>query len=264
LAFSDHWSIFLPAQKGEEEAWYAIFYVEDAFWVRFIFGVGVLAHLCWIVGLFTRLAGFACLVLWVSLFGRNPLLYAYPDHFLMGFLVLYVMMPCGRGFSLDDRWRGKGGTVPVWCRRLIQFQLAVVYGVTGLKKSGKTWHEDGTAIYYTLMNPYNRHFALATLWAKLQPWVLRPATFAALYWELAFPLFVISNWIREARSSAKWPRDLRWLFLGFGVLMHGSIQLLLYTVAFSPLAIATYFAFLQPQEARKLVQRVRSLRRARA
>jgi hypothetical protein len=264
LAFSDHWSLFLPAQKGQEEAWHAGFYVADPFWVRAVFAGGVVAHLMWTVGLFTRLAGVACLALWVSMIGRNPMLYAYPDHFLMAILVLMVLMPCGRGFSLDASWRGKGGTVPVWCRRLLHFQIAIMYLVTGLAKHGKTWHEDGTALYYSLMNPYNRHFALSSLWAHLQPWVLRPSTYLTLYWEICFPLFVVANWLREARSEARWPRDWRWLFLGLGVMVHGGVWPLLYTVAFSPLVLASYFAFLQPSEARKLIQRVFPARASKA
>ncbi|WP_146661683.1 HTTM domain-containing protein [Enhygromyxa salina] len=72
--------------------------------------------------------------------------------------VLLALMPAGRGFSLDARWFGWGGTVPVWCRRILQLQLGIMYTVTGLAKTGDTWHVDGTAIYYTLNNPYNRHF----------------------------------------------------------------------------------------------------------
>ena len=261
LAFSDRWSIFLPPQKGQEDAWHAFIYVADPTWVRLIFGAGVVAHLLWVVGLFTRTAGFVCLGLWVSLMGRNPMLYAYPDQFAMAMLVLFALTPAGRGFSLDARWRRRRGkellTAPVWCRRLVQFQLAIVYLSTGLAKHGKTWHEDGTALYYTLVNPYNRHFDLGGAWASLQPWVLRPATWLTLYWELAFCIFVFANWIREARSPAKWPRDWRWLFLGLGVMVHGGVQLLLYTVAFSPMVLATYLVFLQPDEARRLVAWVR-------
>jgi hypothetical protein len=165
-------------------------------------------------------------------------------------------MPTGRGFSLDAHWRGRGGTVPVWCRRLLQFQLALVYLSTGLLKTGKTWHEDGTATYFALVNPYNRHFAISGVWASLQPWVLRPATYITLYWEIAFPLFLVSNWISEVRGRHKWPRDLRWLFLGLGLVVHGGIQVFLYTVAFSALALSTYFSFLRPEEARALIDRV--------
>lgn len=253
LAFSDRWSLFLPPQKGEEESWYAFLYVADPTWVRVIFGAGVVAHLCWVVGLFSRIAGFACLALWVSLMGRNPMLYAYPDQFAIAFCVLFALMPTGRGFSLDAKWRGKGGTVPVWCRRLLHFQLALVYVATGLAKHGKTWHEEGTAIYYTVVNPYNRHFAMTGVWATLQPWVLRPATWVTVYWELSFGLFVFANWIREARGAGKWPRDLRFIFLGIGVLVHGGVQVLLYTIAFSPAVLAIYFSFLQPDEARRLI-----------
>src|SRR5690606_22575157 len=126
------------------------FYVTDPTAVRLIFAVGVVAHLLWLVGLFTVPAAIVSWLCWVSMYGRNPLLYSLPDQLQMALCTLLMLMPSGRALSLDERWRGRGGTVGVWCRRVIQLQMAVVYVGTGLLKSGKTWHEEGTALYYAL------------------------------------------------------------------------------------------------------------------
>jgi hypothetical protein len=130
---------------------------EEPWQVRTIFGLGVVAHLLWLVGLYTRPAALVSFVVWASMVGRNPLLYAMPDQMHTCMLLWLALTPSGRGLSLDARWRGKGGPVPVWCRRILQLQIAVVYTTTGLLKTASTWKGDGTAIYYSLVNPYNRH-----------------------------------------------------------------------------------------------------------
>ncbi|HVH99897.1 MAG TPA: HTTM domain-containing protein [Enhygromyxa sp.] len=252
LAFPSRWSLF--------------FLVQDPLAVRMIWALGVLALGMWTVGLFTRISSVIGMLLWISMYGRNPLLYAYPDQLalLLGFLL--ALTPAGRGFSLDARWRGRGGTVPIWCRRIIQLQLAIVYTVTGLEKTGDTWRVDGTAIWYTLNNPYNRHFDAAPLLAALQPWVLKPLTFAVLIWEVSFGGFVAYHWLRDmiGRRLPFWPRrlpDLRWLFLSFGAAMHLGIQLGVYVVFFSPLIVGAYLSFFDADELRGAAARLRRIGR---
>jgi hypothetical protein len=215
--------------------------------VRAIFAVGVVAHVMWLVGLYTRVAATVAFAVWASMMGRNPLLYSMPDQMHACMMFLLALMPTGRGLSLDARWRGKGGPVPLWCRRVLQFQVAVVYGTTGMLKTGTTWRE-GTALYYSLVNPYNIHFDAARVLAPLQPFLLRPLSWAVLVWEVAFPLFVLVLWLREATGRRFFP-DLRKAMLGFGVLMHLGIQIMLYVAWFGPLAIMSYSAFLRPAEA---------------
>jgi hypothetical protein len=252
LAFPSRWSLF--------------FTIRDPSAVRAIWALGVVALGMWMVGLLTRISSILGMLLWISMYGRNPLLYAYPDQLALMFGALLTLMPAGRGFSLDARWLGWGGTVPVWCRRILQLQLAILYTSTGLAKTGATWQVDGTAIYYTLTNPYNRHFDAGSLLASLQPWVLRPLTFAVLVWEVSFGGFVVAHWLRElaggrlpalgrrrreGRAGPPIP-DLRWLFLGFGVAMHVGIQIGVYVVLFSPLIIGSYVCFLSSDELRAL------------
>lgn len=246
LAFPSRWSLF--------------FEIRDPLAVQAVWAVGLVALAMWTVGLFTRVSSIVGLLLWVSMYGRNPLLYAYPDQLALMFGVLLALMPAGRGFSLDARWFGWGGGVPVWCRRILQLQLAIVYTSTGLAKTGDTWQVDGTAIWYTLTNPYNRHFDAGPFYAALQPWLFKPMTFLVLIWEVSFGGFLIYDWGREVmgrRLSAFGRRwvipDLRWLFLGFGVAMHVGIQIGVYVVFFSPLIISSYVCFLSSEDLRGML-----------
>jgi hypothetical protein len=245
------------ARKAFHSRWSLFFYVTDPWAVRAIFALGVVAHLLWLVGLFTPVAAVVAWLVWASMMGRHPLLYSLADQLLMVLVTLVALMPTGRGLSLDAQWRNKGGTVPVWCRRMMQLQLAVVYVGTGALKTGDTWRVDGTALYYTLSNPYNRHFDVQQALGFLQPWVLRPMTWLVLCWEVGFGGFVAVHWIRELLGRPRRLPDLRKPFLGFGIAMHVGIQAMLYVAWFSPLAIAAYTAFLSPAEASRLVARLR-------
>jgi hypothetical protein len=177
-----------------------------------------------------------------------------------------MLMPSGRGLSLDARRHGERA-VPVWCRRVLQVQLATLYTATGLLKHGKTWHQDGTALYYSMANPYNRHFEVPELLASVQPWLLRPMTTVVVWWELLFAGFVAWQALRElARRPApqgvpRWLPDLRWPWLGFGVAMHLGIQAMMYVAWFSPMVLSGYLAFLRPDEARRLLARATRRRR---
>lgn len=254
--FSDASRVFGPyAREAFPSRWSIFFHVTDPWAVRGVFAIGVLAHLLWLVGLFTRPAAIVAFGLWASMVGRNPNLYSMPDQCHTALALWLALLPSGRGLSLDARWRGKGGPVPVWCRRLLQLQVAVIYTGTGLLKTGATWRSEGTALYFALVNPYNRHFAVSGALALLQPWVLRPLTWVVLTWEVGFGGFTLVHWIREATGIRRIP-DLRRAFLGFGVLMHLGIQVMLYVAWFTPLMIASYAAFVRPEEARRWVDRL--------
>ena len=245
------------ARQAFPTRWSLFFHVRSPGGVMALFWVAVVFHVAWAAGAATPLSAAVSILCWVSMFGRNPMLFAYPDQFMLMMALLLALSPSGRAVSVDAwlRRRFAGAedrTVPVWCRRLLQLQVAVLYTGTGLLKSGPTWIKDGSAIYFTLVNPYNRHFDVGAQLAAIQPWILRPATYLVLVWEVGFLGFVVVHWIRESSGSKRIP-DLRWLFLGFGVLMHLGIQAMLYVVQFSALMLASYVVFLGPQEAERVL-----------
>ncbi|MCX4242425.1 HTTM domain-containing protein [Paraliomyxa miuraensis] len=251
--FSSHATIGgAAAREAFHSRWSLFFTIGEPWAVRTVFGIGVLAHVMWMVGLYTRVVSVIAWVVWISMVGRQPLLYALPDQLHTALATILMVVPAGRGLSLDARWRGKGGRVPVWCRRVLQLQIAVVYVSTGALKTGETWREQGTALYYTLANPYNRHFVMDRALALVQPWVLRPMTWAVLVYEVGFGGFVLLHWLRELLGRPRRFPDLRKPFLGFGVLMHLGIQALLYVAWFTPMMLAAYTVFLSPDEVKTI------------
>lgn len=249
------------AREAFHSRWSIFFTFDEPWMVRTIFAIGVLAHVAWLVGLYTPVAAAVSWIVWVSMVGRQPLLYALPDQLHTVLLTLLAVMPAGRGLSLDARRRGER-PVPVWCRRMLELQLAVMYVATGLLKTGDPWRGDGTALYYASINPYNRHFDVGGTLAILQPWVLRPLTWLVLAWEIGFGGFVLVHWIREILGRPRRLPDLRKPFVGFGIAMHLGIQVAMYVAWFTPLVLAAYASFLHPEEARALVKRLRRRRAA--
>jgi hypothetical protein len=246
------------ARAAFHSRWSLLFFVGDPTAVRVFFAIGVIAHLLWLLGLFTRPASVVAWLVWWSLIGRNANLYSYPDQLLMAFVTWMMIFPAGRGLSLDARLRGKGGPVPVWCRRIIQLQLAVLYFKSVTLKTGKTW-QDGTAIYYALVSPYNRHFDVGRTLAEMQDWALAPSVNLTKAFQYGFAPFVAWHWLREVVAPRRRLPDLRipLLLVGFG--FHAIIQLFLYVVWFSALCVCAYAAFLTPSEARRLIAWLRRL-----
>lgn len=267
--FSDASPLFGAwARTAFPSRWSLFFHLSSPEWVRTVFVIGALAHVGWVLGAWTRICSVVSVVLWVSMMGRNPLLYGFPDQLGLVLAVLLAFMPTGRAWSVDA-WRRRRAAhagsaeipvlVPVWCRHLLQLQLVVVYGATGLLKTGDTWRESGTAIYYTMVNPLNRHFDFAEGLSAIQPWVLRPLTFSVLVWEVGFAGFVALLWARTVYGPRRWLPDLRLGFLGFGVCMHVGIQLTVYVVFFSALMLCAYACFVTPDEARSMLKRLRAM-----
>lgn len=265
-AVADYFSSASPlhgeyAREAFPSRFSLLFWIESPTAVRLFFAVVLAAHVLWLLGRWTVPASIIAWLGWVSLTGRHPLLYSLPDQLQMAMCTLLVVMPSGRGLSFDAKKHGSK-PVPVWCRRVLQVQVATLYTATGLLKHGKTWHEDGTALYYSMVNPYNRHFDVPELLAALQPWVLRPMTWVVVWWEVLFAAFVAWQVLRELAKRPRWLPDLRIPWLGFGVAMHLGIQAMMYVAWFSPMVLASYLAFLRPDETRRLLARLRRRRSA--
>ncbi|MGB1277270.1 MAG: hypothetical protein ACPG77_16115, partial [Nannocystaceae bacterium] len=93
-------------------------------------------------------------------------------------------------------------------------QLAVIYGTTGLVKTGIAWR-DGTALYYaSSLAHFYRFPEQVTLASYLQGLHILPAlTWLTRVWEVGFPLALLGVLLRayeRARADHTWPSLPRW------------------------------------------------------
>jgi len=204
----------------------------------------IVSFACMTVGRFTSTAVAVCFVGSVLQSHWNSLPLTSGHTVLVAVLFALVWADCGGRPSLDARRRKPGGQgrQPVWPLRLIQVQLAVLYASSGLfKLLGSGWR-DGSAIHFTTsQNVYGRILDVYTFPTSLD-WMLTLLTYGTLFWEISFPLMMLNRVTRKAA-----------LLMGIGV--HLGIWSLMEVGPFSPMMLASYVAFLDPQWAARFMVR---------
>jgi len=158
---------------------------------------------------------------------------------LLVVLAFHLMLsPSGAAYSLDARRAARRrGTeaeplILPWSLRLIQLQVTLLYFMSAVHKAGgKSWLE-GSALYYILSNGEVRRF---TFGLTAYPLLLNALAHGAVVTEfgLAFGL-----WSRAARP---------WAILA-GVALHVGIMATINIPVFGELMIASYLAFLAPDQ----------------
>src|SRR5215211_6204755 len=119
-----------------------------------LFGVAALAALALLVGYRTRLMSIVVWVLLISIQARNPMILNTGDTLLRLLLLWGILLPLGAHWSVD---RALKAAPPRLSMRFLSLatvglflQIALMYWVTAILKSGEEWRVDGTALYYAL------------------------------------------------------------------------------------------------------------------
>jgi hypothetical protein len=214
--------------------WSALIGVDDStlHWAMLAW---VVATVCLLVGLLTRLSAAACWLLSLSFAGLNQYIDNAGDQ-IRGIVLFYLMLcPSGAVWSVDSWWRARrrGRTGPVtvypWPLRLLFVQLVLIYFLNGLYKLfSEDWRE-GTSLYYVLCDLTLTRFSYVQLPV---PYALtKVCTWAVLAWEVGFPLWVALPWTRKPA-------------LVCGVLFHLGIWLTMEIGGFVPYMLTLYLPLL--------------------
>lgn len=194
-----------------------------------------------LLGWHSRVCAWTAFLLLVGLLRRNNTWIGGEQVYCAGLFALAVSR-CGHAYSVDnwlrcralrrrDRLSEPGGPgagagtaaglaaiyrrIPAWPRLLLVGQVALIYGLNGLNKSGQTWW-DGTAIFYVLQGDWAR-FDGRPLVLWLGDDAIAWMTWFVRAWETLFPLVVLGLILRFiAREQLPPPRFARWLWLGCG------------------------------------------------
>ena len=126
----------------------------EPFFQALLFGVAALAALGLLVGYRTRSMTVVVWVMLISIQWRNPLVLSSADTLSRVLLFWGMFLPLGAYWSVDHVLKARP---PRLSMRFLSFatvglllQIAFMYWVTAILKSGEEWRVDGTAIYYTL------------------------------------------------------------------------------------------------------------------
>jgi Vitamin K-dependent gamma-carboxylase len=213
------WSLFfIPAKEHTITLAYAIVFL------------GIMSAFLMTIGWHSRVAAFVTWLVWVSLWNRNPLLLDGDDAVLKVMCFYLMLSPCGNSWSADARFRQKPQTAAVWPLRLVQFQIALIYFVSGWVKFHSQEWLDGTVLQYVLVHPqYSRWDAWALIDNSLIANILAGIAWFIRWWELLFPLLLSNAYTRR-------------LSLLIGILFHVGLLLTMNLRWFTVIMLALYLA----------------------
>jgi hypothetical protein len=207
-----------------------------------VLGVLAVGGLGLLAGYRTNVATALGLVAAVLLEQRLPELAEGGD--LITRLVLIYLL-----FVLPAGVKAAPGSVAVWLHNVavlaIGLQVVVLYADSGLMKAyGEKW-QHGTAMYYVSQLEW-MFLRPAREWFK-DPLLTTATTYASLLYEVLFPVAIIS------------PLKLWWL--GFGILLHLSIGLLMGLTPFSIVMLGLLLFFISDAEYARILEWARPLRK---
>ena len=236
-----------PTQPSTAHTWglFSVWNTNGAMLIGIV--VLVLAAFALLVGWHSRLAAILVFILIVSFERRIPLAFNSGDALVRIEALLIAISPCGAALSLDQRrttgsfWSAQ--TRPNWPIRLLQVQLSIIYiAAAQVKLSGEPWLH-GTAVSYVLrLEDMQR--VIAPEWFATNALAMNMLTWGTIAVELAVGILV---WF---------PRFRPWV-LAAGVLMHLLIDAYVQIGIFSYAMFVMYFAWLSPETAKLLPQKVR-------
>ena len=160
--------------------------------------MGIIAAFMLMIGWQSRLAATITWLVWVSLWNRNPLLLDGDDAILKLMCFYLMLSSCGNCWSVDACLQIKPQQVSVWPLRLIQFQIALIYFVSGWVKFHSPEWLDGTIMQYVLIHPqYSRWDGWSFIDNPLLSGVLVALAGFIRWWELLFPFLLINAHSRK-------------------------------------------------------------------
>lgn len=216
-------------------------------WINAFFWLFVGTAILLTIGLFTRVNSVIVFLCLTSIHQRNLYITHGGDTFLRlaGFFLMFA--PAGAALSFDRllriwRRKTKGGTeqyAPIepqrpWAQRMIQIQLSLLYfGAFCHKIKSPAWL-NGTALYYIYHLDSLRRFPVPA-------WLLSATTLKWAGWSAIALEFALGVLI--------WVKDLRYIVLALGLLLHLWLEYSLNIALFQWDVLSAYILFVDPADA---------------
>jgi len=205
--------------------------------VAALLALGFVVGAALLLGYRTRLANLLCWIFVLSIQDRDLAITDGGDTVLRMLLFWGLWCDLGAGYSLDAR-RGTPASSRAGARglglRCVQIQLAIIYLVSSLSKTGASWR-NGTAIYYALTGTgFTRP---SGMWLVSRPALTVALTFATLAIEFALPALILSPFR---------PRACRAVAIGLALALHLGIAMAMRVGIFPLVMLAGFTALIQP------------------
>lgn len=192
----------------------------------------ILSSILLMLGCYSRMSACVTWLIWVSVWNRNPLLLDGDDAVLKIMCFYLMLSPCGNSWSVDAFRNPKPKSVPVWPLRLVQFQIALIYFVSGWVKFHSPEWLDGSIIRYVAIHPhYSRWDGWAVIDMPIMKELLAALAWFIRWWELLFPLSLIHPFTRR-------------LTIGIGIAFHLGLLFALNLRWFAVIMPALYLALI--------------------
>ena len=162
------------------------------------------------IGLFTRVSSILLALGIIALHHRDAIILHGGDSVIRLSAMYLAVAPCGLAFSLDARRRGTPAPeVSEWPRRLVQFNMALIYFTATWGKYFGTYWKNGLATWFPArLNEFKR-FPVPGFFNDL------PFVYLTTYGTLA---------VEFSLAILVWFRPLRKWVLMAGMMLHGFIE----------------------------------------
>lgn len=187
------------------------------------------------LGIFSTASVWAALVVGNAQLHWNGLPLSAAFELWLNAVFCIALTNSGAVWSLDAwRARHRPGVRPLiasWPLRLLQIEVALIYGIAGAWKLLDPRWRNGSALHYILSSASYTRFPLAP--GPGLDGLLTASTYATILWELAMPILLA------------WRRTRRIAMLS-GVASHIAMGAVLEVGLFTPSILAAYLAFWKP------------------
>jgi predicted DCC family thiol-disulfide oxidoreductase YuxK len=231
----------------------SVFFYLTASWQLVVFHIFfLLCCLAFMLGWRTSWVKWVVLVGKISYDYRNPAFLYGADSILCSVLLVLCLAPVGCALSLDRvravraaKRKNLKATLPPYtspwagaCILLVQFQMAVLFFYSAVKKLKFEEWWSGDAIWYVfILNDYYNSF-LTGLLAR-HYWLSSVGTYGTIFIEITFPFLI-------------WQRRTRPYLLAAAIFLHVMFILLLKLIFFSFAMIMGHVSFVRPEWLQRL------------
>ncbi len=223
-------------QTGNGHGKFSIYHYLSDEYSYLILSLLTISTFGFMIGLYTKLCALIVYILLVSLHHRNSWVFNSGDSLLRTIMFLMIFSRADQGLSVDcylNGWDQLYTYGQPWCERLMMLQVCVVYAYTSWSKMGSNHWINGDAVYYPLnLDSYKNGY--------VPKFLLRP------------PFVQIASWstliIQQLVVWGVWIKELRYISMSLGLLLHMIFAYCLRLEAFSFIMMCLLLLFIVPED----------------